>query len=88
MQRAGIIETSESPWASPVVMVPKKGGEWRFCVDYRRLNEVTSKDSYPLPLVDECLDLVAGSSWFSSFGAGGTKQGAATDQGGRAEAAP
>uniref|UniRef100_A0AAQ4RI62 Gypsy retrotransposon integrase-like protein 1 n=1 Tax=Gasterosteus aculeatus aculeatus TaxID=481459 RepID=A0AAQ4RI62_GASAC len=67
MQRAGIIEPSESPWASPVVMVPKKGGEWRFCVDYRRLNDVTKKDSYPLPRVDECLDLVAGSSWFSSL---------------------
>ena len=67
MQRAGIIEPSESPWASPVVMVPKKGGEWRFCVDYRRLNGVTKKDSYPLPRVDECLDLVAGSTWFSSL---------------------
>ena len=67
MQRAGIIEPSESPWASPVVMVPKKGGEWRFCVDYRRLNEVTKKDSYPLPRMDECLDLIAGSSWFSSL---------------------
>ncbi|KAL0188675.1 hypothetical protein M9458_015774, partial [Cirrhinus mrigala] len=67
MQHAGIIEPSESPWASPVVMVPKKGGEWRFCVDYRRLNAVTRKDSYPLPRVDECLDLVAGSSWFSSL---------------------
>ncbi|KAJ8356934.1 hypothetical protein SKAU_G00197280 [Synaphobranchus kaupii] len=67
MQQAGIIEPSDSPWASPVVMVPKKGGKWRFCVDYRRLNEVTRKDSYPLPRVDETLDLVSGSSWFSSL---------------------
>ena len=67
MQRAGIIEPSESPWASPVMMVPKKGGEWCFCLDYRRLNDITKKDSYPLPCVDECLDLVAGSSWFSSL---------------------
>ncbi|KAL1272916.1 hypothetical protein QQF64_028778 [Cirrhinus molitorella] len=67
MQRAGIIEPSESAWAAPVVMVPKKGGQWRFCVDYRRLNEVTRKDSYPIPRVDESLDLVAGSSWFTSL---------------------
>ncbi|XP_016139829.1 RNA-directed DNA polymerase homolog [Sinocyclocheilus grahami] len=46
-------------------MVPKKGGQLRFCVDYRRLNEVTRKDSYPIPRVDESLDLVAGSSWFT-----------------------
>ncbi|XP_016406721.1 uncharacterized protein LOC107739212 [Sinocyclocheilus rhinocerous] len=67
MQRASIIEPSESPWASPVVMVLKKGGEWRFCVDYWRLNAVTWKDSYPLPRVNECLDLVTGSHWFSSL---------------------
>ncbi|KAJ8413752.1 hypothetical protein AAFF_G00082590 [Aldrovandia affinis] len=67
MQQAGIIEPSESPWASPIVMVPKKGGQWRFCVDYRRLNEVTRKDSYPLPRIDKALDLVTGSSWFSSL---------------------
>lgn len=48
---------AESPLAFQVVMVPKNGGEWRFCIDYRRLN--ARKDSYPIPLVDECLDLVA-----------------------------
>ena len=48
-------------------MVPKKGGKLRFCVDYRQMNEVTRKDSYPIPRIDESLDLVRGSSWFSSL---------------------
>ena len=68
MQQAGIIEPSTSAWAAPVVMVPKQQPEkWRFCVDYRPLNTVTKKDSYPLPRIDETLDAVAGSSWFSSL---------------------
>lgn len=68
MLEAGIIEPSDSPWASGVVMVnKKKSPKMRFCVDYRPLNSVTKKDSYPLPRIDESLDLVAGSSWFSSL---------------------
>ncbi|KAJ0050423.1 hypothetical protein NL108_003631 [Boleophthalmus pectinirostris] len=68
MLRAGIIEPSDSPWASGVVMVNKKNSpRMRFCVDYRPLNSVTKKDSYPLPRIDESLDLVSGSSWFSSL---------------------
>lgn len=68
MQRAGIIEPSDSPWASGVVMVgKKKSPKMRFCVDYRPLNSVTKKDSYPLPRIDESLDLVSGSSWVSSL---------------------
>ncbi|KAL7868740.1 hypothetical protein SRHO_G00101240 [Serrasalmus rhombeus] len=68
MLRAGIIEPSDSPWASGVVMVNKKKSQkMRFCVDYRPLNSVTKKDSYPLPRIDESLDLVSGSSWFSSL---------------------
>lgn len=62
-----ITEPSESVWAALVVMVPKKGGQWRFCVDYRHLNEVTRMDSYPIPRVDVSLDLVAGSSWITSL---------------------
>ena len=67
MLQAGIIEPSDSPWAAAVVMVPKKTRGWRLCADYRPVNGVTRKDSYPLPRIDESLDLVSGSSWFSSL---------------------
>lgn len=66
MAANGVIEPADGPWAAPVVMVRKDGG-WRPCVDYRRLNEVTKKDSYPLPRIDDALDHVAGSQWFSSL---------------------
>jgi len=69
MERHGIIEPTTSLWMSNVVLVRKKDGSLRFCVDYRRLNAITYKDSYPLSLIDNCFNALAGAmgaSWFST----------------------
>ncbi|GFX35682.1 retrovirus-related Pol polyprotein from transposon 297 [Trichonephila clavipes] len=63
----GIVQPSESPWSSPVVLLRKKDGSWRFCVDYRKLNSVTKKDVYPLPRIDDTLDCLKGAKFFSSM---------------------
>ncbi|GFW44473.1 retrovirus-related Pol polyprotein from transposon 412 [Trichonephila clavipes] len=67
MQENDIIEPSSSPWASPIVLVRKKDGSTRFCVDYRKFSDVTKKDSYPLPRIDDTLDTLSGHKWFSTL---------------------
>jgi len=61
-----VIEPATSPWCSNVVMVKKKDSSMRFCIDYRKTNELIKKDHFPLPKIDTCLDMLNGSKWFSS----------------------
>jgi transposase InsO family protein len=67
MYESGLIRPSTSCWSSPVVLVKKKDGKYRFCVDYRKLNQITMKDSYPLPNMEETIKQLGGSSYFSKM---------------------
>ena len=67
MQERNVIQPSKSPWVSPIVLVQKKDGSWRFCIDYQKVNAVARKDAYPLPRIDDTLDTMAGSKWFSTL---------------------
>ncbi|UYV61833.1 hypothetical protein LAZ67_1006770 [Cordylochernes scorpioides] len=67
MLTEGIIRPSSSPWSFPVILVKKRDGKYRFCVDYRKLNNVTVKDVYPIPRIDEVMDTLQGSTHFSAI---------------------
>ena len=67
MLEYNIIRESKSQFASPIVIVPKKGGEMRFCIDYRKLNDITIKDRYPLPRIDDTIDSLNGAKLFTSL---------------------
>ncbi|XP_062386073.1 uncharacterized protein LOC134073108 [Sardina pilchardus] len=67
MLEGGIIRESSSPWAAPIVLVQKKTGAWRFCVDYRKLNSMTKKDAFPLPRIEDSLTSLSQAAWYSTL---------------------
>ena len=67
MLQKGVLEPCDGPWSSPIVLVAKKGGETRFCVDFRLLNEVTKKDAYPLTRIEDNLDALQSAQWYSTL---------------------
>jgi hypothetical protein len=63
----GFIKASKAPFASPILFVRRLGGGLRFCVDYRKLNAITRKDAYPLPLIDETLTQIIGAKYLTKI---------------------
>ena len=66
MEEMGIIRRSNSPWSSPLHVVPKSDGDWRPCADYRRLNEIATPDRYPVPHIQNFTSFLAGAKYFST----------------------
>ena len=67
MLQAGVIRRSESPWAFPTVVVIKKDGSRRICIDYHRLNAITARDAYPAANIEDNLDALADADWISTL---------------------
>ena len=67
MKEDGVIRDAKPERASPVVLIPNSDGSMRFCVDYRRLNELTVRDPYPLPRMDDCLDSLGEAAFFTTL---------------------
>ncbi len=67
METAGVIRPSKSPYASPVVVVTKKDGSLRLCIDYRKLNSCSTRDAFPLPRIDEALEALGQAKYFSTL---------------------
>ena len=67
MMEKGVVQPSTSAWASPIVLVPKRDNTFRFCVDYRKVNAVTKRDVYPLPRIDDILDTLGKSRYFTTL---------------------
>ena len=67
MLDSGVIEESNSPWSFPIVLVPKPDQSIRFCINYNKLNDLTVKDKFPLPRIDDCLDSFSGKKIFTTL---------------------
>ena len=67
MLSRGMIQPTKIPWASPIVLVAKRDSSLRFCVDYRKLNQGTKKDVYPMPCIEDYLDALTGQHYFSTL---------------------